>query len=196
GTVQRGLLGVSIQDVNAELAEKEGLKSLNGVYVFEVMEKSAAEKAGVEKGDVILKVEDKFVNSSSDLQETIGQFRPGDKVKITVSRNGKNKEMTAILLNKDGKAEPEVFERKIVNEVYGLILEPLTKVDREKYGVRNGVKVKDVKKGQLQGKIETGFIITHIDKAPVYNVQSAISQLETKSGGVLIEGKNAKGVTE
>lgn len=196
GMVQRGLLGVSIQDVNADLAEKEGLKSLNGVYVFEVMENSAAEKAGVKKGDVILKVEDKIVNSSSDLQETIGQHRPGDKVKITVKRKGENKVFTATLLNKDGKAEPEVFERKVVNEVHGLVLEPLTKEDREKFGVRNGVKVREVKKGQLQGKIETGFIITHIDKAPVYNVQSAISQLETKSGGVLIEGKNAKGVTE
>jgi serine protease Do len=196
GVVQRGFLGVSIQDVTSELAEKENIKELRGVFVQEVMDKSAAEKAGVKTGDIITKVNDRPVNSSSELQEEVGKFRPGQKVDLDINRKGKNIKLSATLLNRDGKAEPEIVDRKSANKVLGLVLENLSADERKKYDVRNGVRVADVEKGVFSGKITKGFIITSIDKSAVHTVSNAIALLENKKGGVLIEGKNAKGETE
>jgi serine protease Do len=194
--VQRGFLGVSIQDVTSELAEKENIKELRGVFVQEVMDKSAAEKAGVKTGDIITKVNDRPVNSSSELQEEVGKFRPGQMVDLDINRKGKNIKLSATLLNRDGKAEPEIVDRKSANKVLGLVLENLSADERKKYDVRNGVRVADVEKGVFSGKITKGFIITSIDKSAVHTVSNAIALLENKKGGVLIEGKNAKGETE
>jgi serine protease Do len=196
GMVQRGLLGVTIQDITSELAEQEQIKSLNGVYVNEVMDNSAAKKAGVKAGDVILEVNGRKVATSSQLQEEVGKYRPGSKLKLAVERKGKKMDLDVVLLNKDGKAEPEVVENKSVNTVYGLVLENLTAEDRKKLDLRNGVKVVEVNKGVFAGKIPKGFVITAIDKNVVYSVSNAISILESKKGGVLVEGKNAKGETE
>jgi serine protease Do len=196
GMVQRGLLGVTIQDITSELAEQEQIKSLNGVYVNEVMDNSAAKKAGVKAGDVILEVNGRKVATSSQFQEEVGKYRPGSKLKLAVERKGKKMDLDVVLLNKDGKAEPEVVENKSVNTVYGLVLENLTAEDRKKLDLRNGVKVVEVNKGVFAGKIPKGFVITAIDKNVVYSVSNAISILESKKGGVLVEGKNAKGETE
>lgn len=196
GMVQRGLLGVTIQDISSELAEKEQIKSLDGVFVNEVMDNSAAKKAGVKSGDVILEVNGRKVATSSQLQEEVGKYRPGSKLKLAIERKGKKIDLDVVLLNKDGKAEPEVVENKSVNSVYGLVLENLTAEDRKQLDLRNGVKVVEVNKGVFAGKIPKGFVITAIDKNIVYSVSNAISILESKKGGVLIEGKNAKGETE
>ena len=196
GGVQRGLLGVSIQDITSELAEKEKIKSLNGVFVQEVMKKSAASKAGIKAGDVILKVNKRDVNTSSSLQEEVGKYRPGDKIELEIDRRGKKQTITVTLLNNEGKSEPQVYSNKSTNKIMGLTLENISKAEMEKHGIKNGVKVIEVNKGLFSGKIPVGFIITSIDKAPVYSVSNAISILENKKGGILIEGKNPKGETE
>lgn len=198
GTVQRGLLGVSIQDIDAEFAEKENIKTLEGVYVQDVMPNSAAEKGGITKGDVILSINAKKVKSSSELQEEVGRYRPGDKIKIGIERNKKNLDITVVLLNKDGKASSEIAEsKKSKNSVLGLVLEPLSTEERNQFKTKTGVKVVKVEKGSIfTNKIQSGFILTHIDKSPIYSVSNAINILENKKGGVLIEGKNKEGVTE
>lgn len=193
GTVQRGLLGVTIQDITSDFAEEKNIKRLDGVYVNEVMEKSAAAKAGIQSGDVILSINGKSVASSSALQEEVGRYRPGDAIQIEILRKNKNLSVEAVLLNSDGKPEPSVVEVRTTNSIHGLVLENLTAEDRKKWGIRNGVRVKEVKKGIFEGKIDKGFIITSIDKSTVHSVSNAIALLEDKKGGVLIEGKNAQG---
>ncbi|MBX2984426.1 MAG: Do family serine endopeptidase [Bacteroidia bacterium] len=196
GGVQRGLLGVSIQDITSELAEKEHIRGLKGVYVHDVMDQSAAKKAGIKVGDIILKINNKDVNSSSALQEEVGKYRPGDKIELLINRNGETKTVTATLLNKDGNSKPQVYEAQNQNEAFGLVLENINKKDLEKLNLTNGVRVVDVKKGAFAGKLQKGFIITSIDKAKVYSVNNAIALLQNKKGGILIEGKNTKGETE
>jgi len=196
GGVQRGLLGVSIQDITSELAEKEHIKGLKGVYVHDVVDNSAAQKAGIKSGDIILKVNKKEVNSSSSLQEEIGKYRPGDKIELLINRNGENKTLYATLLNKDGNNKPQVFASQNKNEALGLVLENIDKQELARLNISNGVKVVDVKKGAFSGKLSKGFVITSIDKTKVYSVTNAIAILQNKKGGVLIEGKNTKGETE
>lgn len=198
GTVQRGLLGVSIQDIDAEFAEKQNIKTLEGVYVQDVMPNSAAEKGGIKKGDVILSINTKKVKSSSELQEEVGRYRPGDKIKIGIERNKKTIDLDVVLLNKNGKASTEIAEtKKSKNTVLGLVLEPLNSDERSQFKTKTGVKVVKVEKGSIFiNKIQSGFILTHIDKSPIYSVSNAINILANKKGGVLIEGKNKEGVTE
>jgi len=196
GGVQRGLLGVSIQDITSELAEKENINSLQGVYVFEVVPNSAADKAGMKAKDIIRKVNGRVVNSSSSLQEEVGKFRPGDKITLTLLRGAKEMDVTAILLNKEGKASTSKVETVAKNEIYGLVLENLERKELEKVKATHGVRVKETKKGIFQGKIPAGFIITSIDKKAVHSVSNVVSVLQNAKGGVLIEGRNNKGEVE
>ena len=100
GEVQKGLLGVQIQEVNNQLSEKEGLKDLKGVFVVIVNENSAAEAAGIEQGDVIIAIDGEIVSTSDELQEKVGKKGPGDKVIVTVLRKGNKMDFTATLKGK------------------------------------------------------------------------------------------------
>jgi S1-C subfamily serine protease len=193
GKVQRGLLGVSIQDINQDLADREGLKSLNGVYVAEVVDGGAGKKAGIRKGDVIQKVNGVAVNSSSGLQGEIGKQRPGDKVKITVLREGSEKEFEVTLQSEDGKTAPEVAKKEAVNEFSGLKMETTTREERAAMNLRNGVKVVSVDGIFKKAGIPAGFIITHIANEPVYSGSGAVDLLKSLQGSIAIEGKTADG---
>ncbi|MES2618167.1 MAG: Do family serine endopeptidase [Bacteroidota bacterium] len=193
GKVQRGVLGVAIQEISQELAEKEGLKELKGVLVQDVTADGAAGKAGVKKGDVIDQVNGVEVNSVSGLQEEIGKYRPGDKINLTVNRKGEMKTLTAILKGLDGKETTSVAEKSEINTVKGATFSTLSKEDKEKLGIKNGVKIQSIASGPFKGKLQPGFVITKIDKQPVYTIQNIKSILESAEGAILIEGKNPDG---
>ena len=97
GSVQRAMLGVSITDVNAELAAQADLTEIDGVYVAEVQKESPADKAGIQTGDVITEVNLNAVHNSAGLQEQISKLRPGEKAVVTVLRKGKQHEFIATL---------------------------------------------------------------------------------------------------
>ncbi len=105
GEVKRAILGIRIQDITAELAEQNGLKEIKGVYVPEVMAGSAADKAKLKKGDVLLKINNVDVNSSSQLQEQVSLYYPGQKVDLTIKRNNTLKIVRVTLMSKDGKTQ-------------------------------------------------------------------------------------------
>ena len=126
GKVQRALLGVAIQDITQDIADKEGLKDLNGVLVKEVTSGSSGDKAGVKQGDVITKINSVEVNSASALQEEIGKFRPGDKITIEVKRAGELKTLNATLKGIDGKEETSMADNSENNSIKGLVLESLS----------------------------------------------------------------------
>lgn len=100
GEVQRGYLGVSIVNVDGQLAEKYGLDKVEGVWVAGVGNGSAAAEAGVQEGDVILKVQEMKTNSAAELQEVIGRYRPGDKVSMVLKRKNQLLNLS-ITLKKD-----------------------------------------------------------------------------------------------
>ena len=97
GEVHRGLLGVSISDFNADTAEAFGIEDIEGALVQEVVSGSATEDAGIKVGDVIVAVDDKTVDSASELRTTIGLRRTGETVRIKVVRDGKNQTLKATL---------------------------------------------------------------------------------------------------
>ena len=97
GEVRRGLLGVSISDFTKDTAEAYGMKNTEGALVQEIVPGSAAEEAGIEVGDVIVEVDGKKVSGASELRNAVGLKRSGDKVKVKVLRDGKEKTFTTTL---------------------------------------------------------------------------------------------------
>lgn len=189
GNVQRGFLGIMIQDVNGQLSKEKNLNLTRGVYVQDVNSNSAAEDAGIKKGDVITKIDNQSVNSSSELQEQVGRHRPGDQIKVNVTRDGAERTLTVTLKNKSGTTKYTTKESGDELGELGMELEELSDADKKDLDIRYGVKVSRVSGGKLRNAgIQQGFIITHIDKRPVYSPKDVKSQLRNKDGAVLIEG--------
>lgn len=187
GKVQRGLLGIEIDDVNALSAEIFKLTVEQGVLVNKVREESAAEEAGIEAGDVIIGIDDHTVSSVSELQEWVARNRPGESVKVTFLRDGRERDVMAVLKNSEGQ---KTIERNEVSyDISGAQLEDVPYKELAKLMLEGGVRIKSVEDGKWQqAGIKENFIIAYIDKVPVDNVEDLNRILEYKRGGVLIEG--------
>ena len=189
GEVKRAILGVRIQDITSELADKEGIKEYKGVFVPEVVDGSAADKAGIKKGDVILKINDIEVNSTSELQAEVSKYYPGQKVKLLINRNNSNKEVEVTLRSKDGKIEIETIIKPETKTILGATFENISRDEKIKLKIQNGVKIIKFSKSPLKDKgVPVGFIITAIDKKPVYSIKDIIAMLDDKKGSTLLDG--------
>jgi serine protease Do len=190
GTVQRAFLGVQIQDVDAGLASKEGLFVNAGALVADFLPNSAAEAAGVKKGDVIVQIEGVAVRSTPQLMEVVSRKRPGDQVEVVLDRKGNRETVKITLRNADGKTgivKPEM--KSEVTSVLGATFEAATKKELESLKIDGGVKVTRLNKGKLQEVgVREGFIITKVDKNMVKTPKELSKVLQNATGGVLIEG--------
>jgi len=195
GEVQRGLLGVQIIDVSAELAESRSLDVVQGVYITRVNSGSAAEISGMEPGDVIIAIDNHPVNTVSELQEWVARNRPGQKITVTFIRDGNEKSVDTILKNFEGS--DEVQKKEIQFEIEGATFEDVPYKTLTRLNIDGGILVKELMDGKWKkAGIRTGFIITHIDKVPVDNVEDLNRTMDFKSGGILVEGMYGKNQPE
>ncbi len=187
GQVQRGILGVGILDVTAELAERRHLDVVRGVFVTRINTGSAAEKSGMEEGDVITAVNDNPIGNISELQEWVARKRPGQAVNVTYRRDGKEYRIKPVLKTFDGS---EQFKKnEVAYDLEGAIFEELSYKELTGLNLDGGVLVKKVMAGKWKKSgLDENFIITHIDKVPIDNVADLNRILELKHGGILIEG--------
>ena len=197
GTVQRAFIGLSIQDIDSKFAEEKRIKQLKGVYINGLTENGAGEEAGIKVGDIVTKVENVVVKSTSELLEQIGKFRPSDKINVTLVRNEKEMILPVVLKNKENSLgiikKPEVF-RTAVNSL-GAEFEDLNSEDLSKFNIPSGVRITKLQAGKLANAgIKEGFIITSVDKKKVNNTKDIQNLLENKTGGVLIEGMYPNGM--
>jgi len=185
GSVQRALLGVVIQTVTSDVAKEYNLDKIEGVYVDNVTDNGAAKEAGIRAGDVIIGVGNKKVNTNAELQEAVSQYRPGDDVKVTVKRNESEKQFTVTLRNKLGDTGIIRSDQLVL----GAELEALTANDKERLRIDRGLKVAKIGNGKLrEAGITEGFIITDVNKRPVYEVNELKRIITSSRGGILIEG--------
>jgi len=191
GNVQRAYLGVNIRDVDNDLAKELNMSSPKGVYIDQVLPQSAAKDAGLQEKDIIVKLNDQPVDNRSELLGQIGQYRPGDKVKISYIRDGTTYETSLTLKNIDGnttmtKADPNAFENSL-----GVVIEPLNVSEKRALRMNNGLKVMKINPdGKFaQGtQIQQGYIITKIDNKPVSTKEEFVEILKKKKGAVMLEG--------
>ncbi len=170
GQVQRGYLGIQIRDINAGFAKEKHLMDLNGVYVAGVVDGSGAAKAGVKKGDVITSINSHPTKNISELMGIIGQYSPGNKVRVGLNRNDKEKIITVTLKNKNGTTGLVKAEKAFYNNDLGAMLKTASENELGNLNIDHGLKVVRVKKGILQrGGIAEGFIITEVNDREVNN---------------------------
>jgi Do/DeqQ family serine protease len=197
GTVQRAFIGVSIRDIDSKFAEEKGFKSLKGVYVNGLTENGAAASAGIEEGDVLLKVGEMEVNNVPELQEQIGRFRPGDKVMVTLRRGLKEVILPVVLKNQKGNTELVQREKSAEASVgaLGATFEAVSKEDMKRLNIDSGLRITKLSGGKLRSAgIREGFIITSVDKKKITSVGDIEAALANKKGGVLIEGVYPNGM--
>ena len=191
GTVQRAILGVQIMSVgdiadmlgypNLPAKQKEELSALKskikvseGACVADFADRSTAKEAGIEKGDVIVAVNGAKVKSANALQEQISKYRPGDKVQVTVDRNGSTKTFNVELRNAQGSTAV-VKGAADSAEVLGAAFSALTNEQKRELGVSYGIEVTGLLNGKLKDAgIKKGFIIMVVNDQKI----SSPEQLE------------------
>ncbi len=164
GKVNRGRIGVIIQEVTKELADSFGLSKPQGALVASVEKGSPADKAGLEVGDVILRFNDKAVAQSSDLPRLVGNTKPGSKAMLQVLRAGVSKDVVLTVgempdepVNGRGAKRGKLAEPATANRL-GLVLAEPTAEQKRQMGIRNGVVVEEVREGS-RGELRQGDVI-------------------------------------
>jgi Do/DeqQ family serine protease len=189
GIVQRAFIGVRISELTQELATESGLNDLQGVYVSELIESGAAAEAGIEEGDVILRVGRNKVKTVPELQEQVSRYRPGDSVDITVWRDGQELVLPLTLKNARGNTDLAKADVESTRSLLGAELTQIEGSDLKLLGIRGGVQVTALSPGKFsEAGIQKSFIITKVDGSFVTTPDEVYALLSNKSGGVLIEG--------
>jgi S1-C subfamily serine protease len=189
GIVQRGYLGVQINDITQEIKTKNNLPSTKGVFVTKVVEDGSADKAGIKDGDVILKIGTKEVNSVASLQEEIGKRRPGDKVGVTIrNKKGDEEIVELILRNKEGETKLISKEEVSKNVALGASFVELTDKEKKELNISFGVKIKSIQAGKLKAiGLTEGMVISKINNEPIETVEELTTKLNGVNRGVLLE---------
>ena len=195
GSLQRAYLGVSIVEITEELAEAKGIEEMSGVYIMEVNERGGAKAAGIKKDDILLSVNNVSVNSNSQLVGVIGQYRPGDKVRVKIQRGGEVLVKEVTLKNLEGTEELHKDSDSFYNEVLGIRAQALPASLKSELGINHGLKVVEVKDGVFKQKgITDDFIILSVNYQKVSSENDLRKALSNdRNGRIRIEGTNSTG---
>jgi Do/DeqQ family serine protease len=190
--VQRALLGVHIQEVDARLASEKKLPTLNGVYVQGLNANSSAAAAGLKTGDIITDLNSVPVNTAAQLQEQVARYRPGDKIKVGYLRGNDKQVTTATLFNAaNTTAVVKEMPADAVVKYEGAKISPVTSRLQNQLGIEGGAQITGIDKSNFRETgMGDGFIITRIDKHSVSkpaDVQAYLDQAKDGSGA-LVEG--------
>jgi len=195
GKVVRGFLGVTISNISAEDQEAFGLPSREGALVQEVMEKGPAAKAGIQHGDVILRINDKPVKSQRDLIDTVASLPPGTKVELEILRDGKRKTLTATLgERKDGEEDRDEKgsqETEDASGKLGLDVADLTSRHRRQLDLPADLQgvvvegVEDLSPADDAG-IRPGDVILEVNGQAVSSVEELNRRLEKVRSGQVV----------
>ncbi|MDR0814506.1 MAG: Do family serine endopeptidase [Bacteroidales bacterium] len=188
GSVQRAMLGVTIDEITSEFAKKHDIDKIEGISVASVLEEGAAAAAGIKEGDIIKSINNVPINSFSELQEQLSKYRPNDQIELSVERNKKLQTFKVTLRNIDGNT-------KIIKNNFGDILgakfEGVNDKDKKNLKIKSGVRVKEVGEGKLKDVgIKDGFIVVKINDVSVNSVNDIreIFNRIPSEGRVMIDG--------
>ncbi len=189
GAVQRGWLGVSIQNVDKNLAEAFGLDRPAGALVAQVVEGSPAEEAGIREGDVIVEFDGEYIETSSELPHVVGLVKPGSEVKVGLIRDGDKKTLSVEV----GALSPRADLAKQIESTsggarLGLTVEPAADQLLSELGLASGVVVRAVRADSAaDGEIVEGDIITMLGSKAVRSTQDFIEAEQSLREGQSIQ---------
>ncbi len=190
GVVQRGILGVGIDEITEIKANELGLVAVEGVLISRITPKSGADDAGLKRGDVILSINEVKTSTIPALQEQVARYRPGNKVAVEYFRKGKNYQTEVVLKNKSNTidlvgAGPDYSLLKNL----GFEIRNLTDSETSKMNTK-GVMVISVFRGSTieRTNMDPNFVITKINDVAVSSVDEVVNLLKTATGKVMLEG--------
>ncbi|HEY5462685.1 MAG TPA: trypsin-like peptidase domain-containing protein [Hanamia sp.] len=181
GSVQRGFLGAMFMDAGMMSDDQKKANnvplSADGIYITNLLTNGAAKEAGIQVGDVIRKINGIPVNSGSELQEQLSMFKPGDKVKVTYSRDGSENTVEVTLKNNSGNYD--IVKPTTMLDKLGAQLETLDPKKATQLGLSGGVVVKKINDGVLndQTRMRDGFIITKVNGKEIKNLDDLKNQI-------------------
>ena len=179
GNVQRGILGVEGGELTGIVSKELGIKQSEGFYIKKVTKDSGAENAGLEKGDIIVKLDNQKISSYSELSGYINTKRPKDVVQVTFIRN----EKTLILPVKLTKNDV------VGTEFKGILLENIDANDKKRFRIAYGVKIKDINNEKLMqyaNDLKDGIILS-IDNAKATDVETVSRIMANKNDNQSIQ---------
>lgn len=204
GSVKRAVLGIAMSDLSEGLAKnlkydsvddmlkKLKLSSPEGVYIREVAKGSSADKAGMKEGDVIVAIDGTGVKSGSAVQVKVNTFHPGDKAKVKIIRDGKEKELEVTFQGSSTENGTVVGDGEIA--FFGTTLKEASKETLAKFGLKKGVEVTSVGSGKmLEAGASEGMVITYVNDQPVGTPQDVLNIAKSAKRAVYIEGVTANG---
>lgn len=191
GVVQRAMLGIMFQEIDAgfiqRLGKEKGIDQVGGVYIAEVTPDGSAEAAGIKEGDILTAIDGKVIRSSADVQETIAKLRPNDKINVSIKRDGKVKQIEVTLRNRAGKTDIVSKDFVDMPKELGATFRELTDKQKKELKIKGGIQVVSIDgDGVLaRSRVQRGFIITAInDKAitKVNDLNRITEKLESIDG--------------
>lgn len=188
GRVTRGWLGVTIQDVDKNLAESFGLKRPGGALVAEVSPDSPAGKGGVRSGDVIVRFDGKEIPMSADLPHVVGLVAPGSRVEVEIVRDRARKTLLVEVGGLDADQSYSLASGKSGGKAggrLGVAVETLPAESLESFGINGGVVVRDITPGSVaaQAGMRVGDVITLIDTSPIKSTEAFEKAVDALKGG-------------
>ncbi len=188
GSVQRGLLGISMLNNSEQLSTEKKLSTSEGVYIAEAVKGGAAAAAGVKEGDVLMAINGEKVRNATSVQEMINRFRPGDKVTLSIVRGSDRKDIEVTLIGKDTQ-ELNAYNMQDRVNLFGAELASAPKSELEKLDLKAGVKVVKLEKGKMKDAgIKEGFIITYVNNNPVFTPSDIAAAVKKARRSIMLEG--------
>ncbi len=184
GMVERGFIGVQVQDLNPDLAEAFGIKNQKGAIVNSVMTDSPAEKAGLQPGDIITSINAKSVKTAGDVRNHIGLLLVGEEVRFEILRNGKKKELkTRVTAGKEWSASQGVGNPRLEGVTLGDIEE-----NHPHYGKLKGIIIVEIQRGTRawSAGLRKGDIITSVNHKSVPDLQSFLKLVDKGEDALLL----------
>ena len=190
GKVTRGRIGVTVQDVNATLAESFGLDRPRGALVAGVEPGAPGEKAGLQSGDIITRYDGKTIERSSELPMLVAETAPGKVAQVEVWRNRAAKTLTISTTNAQPKKDQVAEEDKSATKGrLGLAVRPLSPEERGELGAKGGLVVEQVGGAAARAGIQPGDVLLSFNGAPVKSAEDlrALVGKAGKSVALLIQ---------
>jgi len=190
GEVQKGFTGLSVVDIDNKRVEDFNLTidKYDGVVVLDVQPESQAEKSGLKVGDIILKINNNVMIGKGSFDEVMSYYRPNEKVNITYQRGKQIQETAITLTNREGTMALLKSET-YTSQKLGADLQVVSKMEKKKMGIEEGVRVLKVRRGTLASMgMQEGFIITSVNKEPVKTPEDVERILSNSTGRVYISG--------
>jgi Do/DeqQ family serine protease len=172
GNVQRGILGIEGGELNSNYAKEIGVKTTQGFYINKVTKNSGAEKAGIQKGDIIVQLDDKKINGFAELTAYINTKRPNEIVQVRIIRDEKEKTIPVRLSKKE-----------LLNyEINGIEFEDIDTADKKQFNLKEGVKIKSISNSEYgeYAELLKGAIILSIDGQKLKDMEAVSSYLAKK----------------